>query len=601
MIQNPQPSWLPLILLALPGIAFAAFAVNQVIFPCDERPLSTVPVIGIVVALLPTHVLSLISGSLTIGLAVAWSLLGTAGYAWIIRHWRQLSSSLLRNQIDLLKKLGITALATTPIILPTILANFSDEVYFNGHDAIIAQLQNGVYPPRYLYEPNLPLRYHYGFDLAGAIVTGLVRLRLDQAIDLLTLALWPCMFLVLCRLGKHVGGKQASLFVALAVCFAGGWPIIAVLGSSCAVCTQNGLQINPPFIHYYFQHPWSLGVPIFCLAVLQRAALPRLDKQVLGLAVFACSMLLLSLAHTVLFVTTVAALGLTDAWRFIREHDSTAGKVLFTLAITMLTTKLIGGFFVSGPFPPAGGIFGTGFSLNQWSSNDAILGQMQWNLGSFGIILFLGFVGLLRARQEKEFLTIFSGVSLVITNTLRYKYSWDIVKFGTVAFIGLAIGTGILLSDLAVWANRFRRRLVYVLLIVAVGGQGVLYPYPLTFASYNPNGREPFSTQIIRPYFSFAYPVNPDDARAVNFLRTHMAPSDIVYRAEDKSEPYAIWGGLPTQASVYAANGNDDVYGLGEEKLAGRRDLARVSEDWFDRLAVHRVNWLVTDVDDKRN
>jgi hypothetical protein len=104
---------------------------------------------------------------------------------------------------------------------------------------------------------------------------------------------------------------------------------------------------------------------------------------------------------------------------------------------------------------------------------------------------------------------------------------------------------------------------------------------------------------MIRPYFSQAYPVDADDARAVSFLRTHVGPSEIVYRAEEKSEPYAIWGGLPTQASVYAENGKaDDAYGLGEEKLAARRDLARVSETWLDRLSAAHVVWIVADPDD---
>ncbi|MGH7087758.1 MAG: hypothetical protein ACREFQ_02545, partial [Stellaceae bacterium] len=176
---------------------------------------------------------------------------------------------------------------------------------------------------------------------------------------------------------------------------------------------------------------------------------------------------------------------------------------------------------------------------------------------------------------------------------------WDIVKFGTVGFIVLAIGAGMAMSDLAVWANRFRRRLIYIVLVVAVVSQGIVYPYPLTLASYNPSGRRPFSTQIIRPYFSRAYPVDNDDARAVNYLRRHMRPSDIVYRAKAKSEPYAIWGGLPTQLSVYAPERTDDAYGLGAKKLAARRDLNRISPDWFDRLAAQRVTWLVTDPSDR--
>src|SRR6267154_2452631 len=164
MIENPQPSWLPFLLLALPGIGFAAYAVNKFLFPNDDRPLCTVGAIGLVLALLPTHLLALATGSLNLGLAGAWIGIGAGGYAWLGHHWQKCS-----------------------------------------------------YPPRYLYEPSLPLRYHYGFDLAAAIVTGLLRIRIDQAIDILTLALWPTMFLLLWRVGEHVCGRLAGLLVVFNV------------------------------------------------------------------------------------------------------------------------------------------------------------------------------------------------------------------------------------------------------------------------------------------------------------------------------------------------------------------------------------------------
>jgi hypothetical protein len=598
MIENPQPLWLPILLFALPGIGILAYALNRALFPPDERPLCTIPAVAIVLGLLPTHVLALASGSLSFGLAAAWSMLGAGGYLWIARRWRGFGAFLSVAHAGLARRLGIAALATVPIVLPTVLANFYDEGHFNGHDAIIAHLQNGVYPPRYLYDPSLPLRYHYAFDLAGAIVTGLIRLRLDQAIDLLTLALWPCMFLLLWRVGEHVGGRRAGLFVALAVCFAGGWPLLTLFGP-CVLYALNGSRINPPFILYYFQHPWSLGVPLFCLVVLQRAALPRLGNQTLGMAALVLSLVMLSLAEVVLFVMTVAALGLAEAWRFIRRQDRIAGIVLLALAVSVLGAKLIGGFFVSGPFPPAGGIFGSGFSLNNLSDWDAPLGQLQWNLASFGILLVLGFIGLLWARQAKGFLMILSVLSLIIVNALRYEYSWDIVKFGTAGFITLAIGAGVALSNLAGWTRRRGWRTLYALLIVAVAGQGVPYLFLVLYANYNPKGREPFSMQMIRPYFSAAYPVHPDDARAVNFLRNHMSSTEILYRAEGKSEPYAIWGGLPTQHSMYVERDhNNDEYGLGEKKLEARRDLARISPDWLHRLVAQHVTWIVADADD---
>src|SRR5712672_1145455 len=123
MIENPQPAWLPLLLLALPGIAFAAYALNDAIFPRDNRPFCTIPAIGMVLALLPTHVLALTFGSLTIGLVIAWTAVGGAGYAWIIRYWRDSCIAALAAE-GAARRLGITALAILPIVPLTILLNY---------------------------------------------------------------------------------------------------------------------------------------------------------------------------------------------------------------------------------------------------------------------------------------------------------------------------------------------------------------------------------------------------------------------------------------------------------------------------------------------
>ena len=360
------------------------------------------------------------------------------------------------------------------------------------------------------------------------------------------------------------------------------------------------LRLNPPFIHYFFQHPWGIGVPIFCLVVLQRAALPRVSNQTLGLAALICSLSLLSLSEAVLFVTTVVALGLTEAWRLARFRERSAAVVLLGIGVSLLGAKLIGGFFVAGPFPPAGGFFDTGFYVRDFAGPNAVLGQAQWNFASFGLLPVLGVVGLLRVKHEKVLLIILAGLTLFVVNSLRYKYTWDIVKFGTVSFIALAIGAGVALSGLANWADSRRRRLVLGLIVIALVGQGVAYPFVI-LGAYDPELRPRFSLQMIRPYFSLAYPVDRDDAQAVSFLRTHMGPSEIAYRAQEKSEPYAIWGGLPTQVSVYtdpAENRSNDAYGLGEEKLAARRDLASISEGWFDKVLAEHITWLVTDGDD---
>jgi hypothetical protein len=583
MIENPQPAWLPLLLLAVPGIAFAAYALNNVIFS-EDRPLCTIPAIGMVLALLPTHVVALASGSLSIGLITAWSVIGTAGYVWILRYWREVHFAILIEHAGFQRKLGIIAFAIIPVILTTLLFNFSDEIIPNGHLAMIAHLQNGTYPPRYLYEPTLPLRYHYAFDLAAAIITGLLRIRVDQAIDLLTLTLWPLMFLLLWRVGEQVGGKGAGLFVAVAVSYSAGWSSLY-----CVFCNA--------FIPFYFQHPWGIAVPVFCLAVLQHATPLQVKNRPLRLAALACTLVLLSLSEIVLFATTIAALGIAEIWNFVRYRERSAVAVLVVLGTAAIGAKLIGGFLVSAPYPSAGGLFGTPFTLRDYLSLDALGGQARENLRLYGLIAVPGTIGLFRARREKLLLISLAIIGFVVYNIMQYEYTWDIIKFATLSSIPLDIGVGLFVFGLARWADNTLRKLISGALIFALLCKAVFFHFAAT-ALYDPELRSPF--QMIRPYFSRAYPADADDVSAVNYLRTHMGPSEIVYRAKEKSLPYAIWGGLPTQSSVLNADErrDNDPYGLGTQKFAAREDLDRITQDWFDRLAAQQVTWLVTDADD---
>jgi len=581
MIENPQPAWLPVLLLALPGIAFAAFALNNAIFPCNDRSLSTIPAIGIVIALLPTHVLALAFGSLSTGLALAWGAIGASGYLWVVRNSREFRFALARVHPGLARKCWITALATFPVIPPTILFNFFDEVSPNGHLAIIAHLQNGAYPPRYLYEPGLPLRYHYAFDLAGAIVTGILRIRPDQAIDFLTLALWVCMFLLLWRVGEHVGGKGAGLLVALAVSFCAGL---------CLFCKI--------FIVIFYQHPWSIAIPLWCLALLQRTALPRLERPARGVAALICSLLLLSLSEAALFVSTVAALALTEFSKFIQFRDRLSGTILLNLAPLIVATKLIGGFFVSASYPPAGGILGTGFGIRDLLQLDPDLALVSWNLEFFGIVLVLGAIGLFHSRHQRMYLSTTTVVGVVTCNVLQYNFTDDISKFATVSFIPLAIGVGILLSDLRQWANTNIRKAIHALLVLFLLFKGVVFHFYVLFL-YDPTSRPPVSLGIIMPYFSAAYPLDLKEAQVISFLRNNMAPSEVVFRGGEKWVPYNMWGGLPTQASVFPAQtGDNDQFGLGEEKFAARKNLANVSDTWFNRILTEHVSWVVTDPND---
>jgi hypothetical protein len=190
------------------------------------------------------------------------------------------------------------------------------------------------------------------------------------------------------------------------------------------------------------------------------------------------------------------------------------------------------------------------------------------------------------------FLVALAAFPFFILHIIEYRYSWDIVKFGTVTGVSLAIGAGIILSQLWGWAHSPARKSAFALVVAILAGQGIIFPI-LAVLLYKD------THFMIMPYFSRGYPIDQDNANAISFLRTHMGPSDIVFRRDEKSKPYATWGGLPTQNSVYPAQtGDDDTYGLGRAKFLAREDLSRVSASWLDRLSAEHIGWLVTDLKD---
>jgi hypothetical protein len=601
LVINPQPAWLSILVLALPGIILAACAANQTIFGSFKQPRSTIPAMSLVIAIVPAHLMALGFGSLSYGLVVAWTPISLAGLAWGMRHRRDLRGMVMLDKSDW-GRLGATVLATAPIIGPTLFRNFWDEEFIGAHHAIIAHLQNGAYPPRYLYAPWLPLRYHYAFDVAAAIITGIFRIRPDHAIDVLTLTLWPCTFLLLWRVGSCIGGRRAGPFVAFSVCFAGTlplWcsgnnnaPLLTVIAEHVlGECMIGSEAINHPFISYFFQHPWSLGVPVFALIVLQWSAFRKQQFHAVRPILLLASLALLSLAELALLITTVVAMGLVELWRLAHNRDRRAAYILLLLAGSLPAAKLMGGFLVSGAYPSSGGFFGTGIVLRDFSSFTAVVKQLLWNVESFGPVLLLGLVGLAFVKQKQLFLATLAVIGLGIANLLRYKYTWDIAKFGSVSFIALALASGVALVEMRKRAGTVPRKLGFVAVVLVLVSQGIAFPLVnMRITSYSQG-----AANSIRPYFSLTFPIDRDEAAAVSYLRTHMDRSDIVFRNKSESWPYAVVGGLPYFLSFSSDSGRNDQYGLGEDIFFARADLQRISDDWVTRLSREHVNWIVSD------
>ena len=129
-----------------------------------------------------------------------------------------------------LRNMVLSALAATAIIAPMTLSwAFHDEQLYTGHTGIIAQLQNDHYPPRHMTFPELEYRYHYGFDLAAAAVTAVLRVLPGVAIDIITLLSWSYTWCLLWVLGDELLGRGRGWLTAVITLFGGGLPYLLAL------------------------------------------------------------------------------------------------------------------------------------------------------------------------------------------------------------------------------------------------------------------------------------------------------------------------------------------------------------------------------------
>ncbi|MGZ3413920.1 MAG: hypothetical protein ACXWNX_09440, partial [Isosphaeraceae bacterium] len=83
--------------------------------------------------------------------------------------------------------------------------------------------------PRHMTFPELEYRYHYGFDLAAAAVTAVLRVSPGVAIDIITLLSWSYTWCLLWVLGDELLGRGRGWLTAVITLFGGGLPYLLAL------------------------------------------------------------------------------------------------------------------------------------------------------------------------------------------------------------------------------------------------------------------------------------------------------------------------------------------------------------------------------------
>jgi hypothetical protein len=403
-----------------------------------------------------------------------------------------------------------------------------DDVAWNaGHYSIPMEMLNGVYPPRHLVFPTYELRYHYGFDLLCALVASLFHLRIDRAVQWVTVLCWGYAVGLLWRLGERVVGR-AHGWIAVPAGFGSGLPFLCEsrtaksLGDHLtgAGCTIDKFWLAGPHVgDFFLQHPWTLGIPLALCAMLlfERRDAGRSWSWEAALWVLLAG---LSFSEVVLFaslgVAGLAGAAIRGGWKDRRRLF----RLLVLAIATAAAARMLHGFFV-----PAGEPSGLHLQFAPFWIGRTKTELLLWHVYTFGLLLPLAVGGLwlLGARGLEAGLMVLGG--LFVLNTFKYASSGDIVKFAIVCRIPMGVLAAVALARF--WARPWAP----IALALSMAG-GVAWVAQTVQGAWLADG-------------CFLTPLpTGDDARAIDWLRLHVAPGEGVFGTR-AMEAYAIWGGLP--------------------------------------------------------
>jgi hypothetical protein len=598
-VNNPLAVSFVLLSLAIPAIWLAGRALAATVTR-DRTALAVLsPGVGLALWLLAIHVIGRSLRSFSIGLVAGTLIVASGGLigAYAARRRGPLAPTLTGSVPPRWMWLG--ALVAIALMAPAaFLWAIHDEVYTTGHMSISAQMQNDTYPPRHMTFPAFELRYHYGFNLLVSVTTALTRLELHDAIDAVLLVCWGYSFCLAWALGERIAGRGRGPLAATVTLFGGGLPIFCSMAfpppieNIIGLCRVERLWPNPPITSNFFQHPWTLGIPIGLCAVLvamERSALYSRRLLVLGVL-----LTLLSMTQFVLFLTLSCALLAQELFASPRGPSSwlerlagggislnRALALAALLGVAALATTRLGAFFAERPGDATGGTL-----FLHPGITDTAQGTLKWLFLTYGLLLPLGLIGLFFIPRARILLASLIGGSMLILCLVRVQGSWDIVKFATVAALALSFTSSVTIAKIARIRPRWLGRPLAVIALSGSIAAGVAYP--IVFGIELKGIPSSFRKRLVHP------PAN--DAKVMQFLRTRIRPGDVVYRRKQFSDAYAQWGGLP-QPWV---DGYATVFGFDARHIRPRQALLRDLPDDPDAYLQQGMRWLVLDSTDSR-
>ncbi|HEX3999093.1 MAG TPA: hypothetical protein VHX65_11120 [Pirellulales bacterium] len=502
-------------------------------------------------------------------------------------------------------------LITFPIAILAFKGFMGDDLIPNGHLSTTAQLQNDYFPPRFPGYPDIPLRYHYGFDLVCAGLTALTRCQIEVAFGLATTFAWAYSWCLLWVLGERLNGSyRGGLWTAIATQLGGGAAIFAApfLGAHIPwinrllglVTLGTGRRLNGPLVEYIFQRPFSLGLPLG-LAVLVLALEPQAARGRSSLSDSARLVTLgglltaLSVTQVVLFVTLSAAVGFTELvlarrWRF-----------LLSLIGAWAAAWLMGGLlFTRIPGSPHG------LYLRFWPlavpesayqpTSHWALRILGWYALTIGALLPFGLWGFSRLRPPLRVALLLLAVGgLTVPIFVGYRFADSIVKFFEIASLALGILSGGALTWLAT-RNASRWRPIIVVCLMALTATPICFISAMLWLKMGPHAEgQPDVSPAAATFLFKPVPLGEDDQKVVAWLRTHSKPEEVVYRLPSIALGYIQLGGLSSTPETVKLS---LAFGVSPARIASRDELIAARPPDLAPYLAAGIAWFVVGPDD---
>jgi len=433
-----------------------------------------------------------------------------------------------------------------------------DERLVQGHPALVESMLRGVYPLYFLPFPDIPNKYHIGFDILAAVFSKALGIPGIQSVDVASVFVWVSLLLFLVVFLSELGVPRILLATALAfILFSGGLSWILPGNDANGVqipawqyFTVAGRWAHYNFVFYFYQHPISFGALSFCsfLHIFHR----WLETKRTYAFLLAClSLGAMSLIHVMFFATLLATLGMFFGFRILFRFPDWKSEIILGLVLFFVSVGLayaLGGFFQL-PSPnfsaeaaklawPPGYLRYENYSANlPMTAKQAVL----WYLDSFGIFLVVLPLAFLRMRREKRpilwVLATYCLLSILIPQFVYYAYSSNIQKW----FLGFEFSGKILCAILllplclAPWKNIIAQVVTLTSMVTPVA-----FVYGMTLKPYKQlNGAE---RRIV--YNQHVVPAG-NLARTMDVLKSHPQDLGLIWATTGMSRLLAVNTGYP--------------------------------------------------------